>query len=529
MGIAVLAFLVLGCGFRVVRYAQNLPLWADECLLAVNFIGRGYLELLEPLDNGQIAPPLFLWIQRLVLNLSGFSEATLRLFPLLCGLASMFVFWRLARDAFPSQPRSVLLTVAIFAVSVHPIRHAAEAKPYASDLLVAVLLLALTVNWLRRPQQARWLWALCLLTPIGLALSNPATFVAGGVAAGLLLVIVRTGTGAVWIPYGCFLGAILVTSAILHGNFSMAQSAAAFEGLRQYWASSFPPLTNPPALCSWLISAHTGSCFAYPGGGSGGASTGTLLAFVVGAAVMIRHGDRPLAACLLAPFALAFLAAALRLYPYGGEARLMQFAAPSICLLTGHGAAALVGRLSPPNRRPWVTGGFLTALIGCGIAPQVVSFRVPYRMLCDLQSREFAQRFWSEQSRNAEVQCAHIDHGIDPSGVWQGRKAWYLCNQVIYSPARRPFAGRDQQDLSAEHPLRCVVYGHSADSLAVRDWLSRMPSHLMLRETHVHQIELKIGDGDPVTDQLLVFEFVPSRDRLMERTARGQDSLRRFH
>ena len=105
MAVATVVFLVLGCGLRIVRYAQNLPLWADECFLAVNFIERGYLQLLEPLDNGQIAPLLYLWIERLVLDLAGFSEATLRLFPLLCGLASMVLFWRLARCAFPDQPR----------------------------------------------------------------------------------------------------------------------------------------------------------------------------------------------------------------------------------------------------------------------------------------------------------------------------------------------------------------------------------------------------------------------------------------
>src|SRR5262249_39230200 len=156
---ATVAFVLLGCAFRLIRYAQNIPLWADECFLAVNFINRDYVELLNPLDNGQIAPLLYLWIERFVLNLAGFSESTLRLFPLLCGLASMVLFWRLARTAFPGEPRSVLLAVGIFAVSVHPIRHAAEAKPYASDLLVALLLLAPAAEWLREPCRARWLWA----------------------------------------------------------------------------------------------------------------------------------------------------------------------------------------------------------------------------------------------------------------------------------------------------------------------------------------------------------------------------------
>jgi hypothetical protein len=88
---AIAAFLVLGCVFRVIRYAQNLPLWSDECFLSVNFIDRGYRDLLEPLDNGQIAPPLFLWAQRFIIDLGGFSEWSLHFFPLVCGLASVFL------------------------------------------------------------------------------------------------------------------------------------------------------------------------------------------------------------------------------------------------------------------------------------------------------------------------------------------------------------------------------------------------------------------------------------------------------
>src|SRR3954449_13012584 len=83
---AIAAFLLLGGALRIFRYGQNLPLWSDECFLAVNFIRRGYHDLLQPLDNGQIAPLLYLWAERLVIDLTGFSEWSLRLFPLFCGL-----------------------------------------------------------------------------------------------------------------------------------------------------------------------------------------------------------------------------------------------------------------------------------------------------------------------------------------------------------------------------------------------------------------------------------------------------------
>ena len=57
---------------------------------------------------------------------------------------------------------------------------------------------------------------------------------------------------------------------------------------------------------------------------------------------MVRRGHGAMLACLTVPFGLAFLAAAVGRYPYGTEARLMQFAAPSICLLSGLGAAVAI-------------------------------------------------------------------------------------------------------------------------------------------------------------------------------------------
>ena len=46
---------------RIARYTMNFPLWWDEAFVAVNLIRRGYLELLRPLDYGQVCPILFLW------------------------------------------------------------------------------------------------------------------------------------------------------------------------------------------------------------------------------------------------------------------------------------------------------------------------------------------------------------------------------------------------------------------------------------------------------------------------------------
>ena len=81
----------------------------------------------------------------------------------------------------------LLLAVAIFATSFHPILHAADVKPYASDMLAALILLAIAFEWRRAPQQAGWMWAMAAFAPISIALSHPAIFVAAGIMVGLRL------------------------------------------------------------------------------------------------------------------------------------------------------------------------------------------------------------------------------------------------------------------------------------------------------------------------------------------------------
>jgi hypothetical protein len=518
-------FLALGCLLRIVRYAQNLPLWSDECFLAVNFIRRGYPELLRPLDNGQIAPLLFLWTQKLVIDLVGFSESSLRLFALLCGLSSVLLFWRFADLVLGSRNLAGLLAVGVFAVSLHPIRHAAEAKPYASDLLMALTLLVPAATWLHRREASGWLWVLAAVAPVALLLSNPAVFVAFGVGLGLVVPVWKAPQWPCRLALCSFGMLCIAVFGVQYITIGQTQSAGAMPGLRDYWTTSFPPLAEPWRLPGWLLWAHTGSAFAYPCGGARGASTATFVAFAAGAVVLARRGKGVIVACLIAPFVLALLGAVLGRYPYGSEARLMQFAAPGICLLAAQGAAAAVESIVSVRIRRGAIWVALSGLVACGIGPQIVSFMHPYRMLYDQQEREFARSFWPREARGAELACADLDFGLDQAGSWQGRRAWYLCNQMIYSPARRVGRSSSGRAISTAHPLRCVVFEDSAASPAVQNWLTRMERSLTLRDTKTIALEVTVGEGIPATEHWTVFEFVPRPGHASDEIARRNDKF----
>jgi hypothetical protein len=510
---AMWAFVVLGVLLRLARYAMHYPLWWDEAFVSVNFLKRGYLDLLRPLDYSQVSPILFLWVELTVVKLLGFSEWTLRLFPLLSALASVVLFRSLAGRIVRGLP--LLLAVAIFAVSYHPIRYAAEVKPYASDLLSALLLLAAAVEWWRKPQRARWLWVLAAMSPIVLALSHPAIFVAAGVALGLAPAVRRTRQRAVTVAYWAYAASTVGAFVALFAVFTRSQAAATLSVMRVQWVAAFPPLDDPLALVRWLITVHTGSMFAYPCGGERGASSLSCLLFAIGAFVLWHKRRRTVCLACLAPFAMGLAAAAIKRYPYGGvadgsPARVMQYLVPSICLLAGIGAAALVAVVRRLTPRLCLIRVSVLALGVIGIGPLAAEALHPYRTVHSHRAREFARRFWPALARDGEPLCLRWDADVAEWDSTNLNVAVYLCNQMIYSPHRR----RPRQPESAaaqDRPLRCVLPLADPALPRVFHWLAGMEQSHQLRKFREVTVDMTVSRAHPRTEHYFIYEFVPMR------------------
>jgi hypothetical protein len=514
-------FVGLGVFLRVARYLMDYPLWWDEAFLAVNFLRRGYLDLLRPLDYNQVCPILFLWAELTVVTLLGFSEWSLRLFPLVCSVLSVGLFRFAAGRVVRGVP--LLLALAIFAVSFHPIRHAADVKPYASDLLVALVLLALVFAWRKNPEQTGWLWMLPAAAPIALAISHPAIFIAGGIAVGLLPAILKAGAGrrGPWLAYVLFVASTMGTFLALYAVFTRTQASATLAAMQAQWTAAFPPRDDPLALLRWIATVHTGGMFAYPCGGEHGASSLTLVLFLVGTVALWRQGRRTLVLTCLAPFGLALAAAALKRYPYGGvahgsPARVMQYLAPSICLLTGLGTAAVLGRIARfrPRLGLWTLRAGLLALAGIGIVPLALDASHPYRAVHAQRARQFARGFWPEFTRDAVPVCLRWDLGL---GRWDSPNlnvAVYLCNQQIYSPARRRREPPQWHAISDAQPLRCVLpLADAREAAQAAAWLDAMqPAYrLRLRERRTLRVNMAEPGAPPRIEPYQIYEFVPGR------------------
>lgn len=483
-----------------------------------SFPRRGYLDLLSPLEYGQICPILFLWAELTAVKIFGFSEMSLRLFPLICGVSSVFLCRHVAGRILKGP--ALLMAVAIFAVSIHPIRHSAEAKPYATDLLVALGLLALALQWHSSPDRSRWLWMMIGLTPIALAASYPAVLVAGGIGLALAPSVWRTRRRGPGIAFAAYLVTIAASFALVSAGVAHRQQAGAVVALQKYWANSFPPLDSPGRLVKWLISTHAGSMLAYPGGGSRGASSATLIVVLIAAIVLWRRRQRTILALLVMPLGVALAVAAARHYPYGGEAHIMQYIAPAICLLAGLGLSTILQWIPRPDRRSAAIRGTALILAAVGIVAMLDEFRHPFRAIYDEQAREFARRFWPELARRGDFACLQWDFGVKTRKAPPARTSIYLCNQLIYSPRQRLAASpRSALDVPLR-PFRCVAFDEALiNSAQATAWLESIKASYELRKREDLAIPTIGLNMRPRDDRLTIFEFQPRPGRSAQQIA----------
>lgn len=478
----ILGFLVLGVAARVVRFGLNFPLWEDECFLCYNFIHRGYLDLLRPLDFHQVAPLLFLWTELTSVRLFGYAEWSLRLIPFLFSLGGLFLFRHLAGRLLSGF--ALVLAVGIFAVAYPGIRYAAEAKQYSADAFVALVLLIFAVEFWRNPRQGRWLWFLAAFVPLAVGMSYPAVFVAGGLSAAVFAVLWRERDVVRrehWLAWGAFNLLLLAGFATLFFLTTANQSGAELSFMSAYWQRAFLPLAEPWKIPQWLLRVHSGALYAYPVGGAHGGSALTFLCCLTALVVLISRRQTTLMLIVLCPVALTLVASALQRYPYGGHVKFSQHLAGPICLLMGFGGAWL-WNLHAHHRRRCRRVAFVSVLalllVGSGSIGRDVAH--PYKTTSDMRARAFARWFWFDSEQDCETVSVTGDLKQDFAPETKRHLTWsamYFVNQAIYSPRHRRRQPFRFDKVTSERPLRCVIYRDPKLPFRQRlfeQWLSRM-------------------------------------------------------
>lgn len=354
-----LACLLLGVLLRLAWFVPERSLWLDEALLASNIAERSLPALLEPLEGDQAAPPGYLALTKASVQLFGLHERSLRAPSLLASLAALIVFATWARRRLERTPAR--LAVALFASLPALVLYAAELKPYAFDLLAAVLVTCLAADLVASPRRGRLL-ALALVGVLAPWFSFASVFVLAG--AGLVLAVhgVRSRSIAPPVLLGV---AAAWTASFLAMWIGFASASAANENFARYWESSFLPL--PPTAARDLgllaravfrfVEAPFETRHALPTADFAPFAAGLVLC-LLGLGVLKRaREDRVALAVWVLPWLVAVLASASGHYPFVG--RFLLVFAPSIVWLL------VVGWHSTSTGRSWSAAILLgLALLG---------------------------------------------------------------------------------------------------------------------------------------------------------------------
>jgi hypothetical protein len=328
-----IAILIFGVVVRGRQYLTNRSFWLDEAFLANNFKTRGFLQLLEPLDNKQVAPIGFLWAEKLMANIFGLNEYALRLIPFLASIAAIYILYDLARVLI--SKRWGLIIAFAFTLPLTITYYASELKQYMTDLFIALLLFWTFYRFVFRKQNAWAVIALGVVGAVSIWFSNVTP-----------IILLSLGF-ALWIPMlnqfdlRKFLMLIscnllwLISFYIYYTNFIESNPHRA--GMMRYWASSFMP-HQPTEAIEWLINAFEALFKNATSSSVVSDLSGAL--FLIGVISIVIRKSKWHFTYLLMPIVIHLVLSYFQMYPFSG--RLVLYLIPLLILFEFIGIAFIV-------------------------------------------------------------------------------------------------------------------------------------------------------------------------------------------
>jgi Dolichyl-phosphate-mannose-protein mannosyltransferase len=353
-----LFFLFFGILVRLIQYINNRSLWDDEASIAINIVNRSYLGLINSLERNQAAPPGFLWIEKFFVQLLGNNEFALRLFPLIAGLISLFVFYKLA-IRYTSE-LAVPIAIALFSCLRYTLYYATEVKQYSSDIMVTLLAFWLLISLRYKILGKKQILFLSILGSIFIWLSHPAIFSLSGLELSFLLIARKKRRLNIILNRLPIYITWLLSFALLY--FLSISSAMQNNDLNDSWGDSYPDSWFDIV---WLLDAF-GRFFYHPLGFSGITDGVAIFAFICGCIAYYKTNRRVLL-FLTAPFLTTLIASYLHKYPF--RDRLLLFLAPFAILIIAEGIVFLITQF---RRYKYVTilGIFVLILL---VAPPAIN------------------------------------------------------------------------------------------------------------------------------------------------------------
>ncbi len=321
--------LLICVGFilRIAQYLSNRALWLDEIPIASSLISRSYVDLLKPLDNGQLAPFGFLWADKFFMDFLGPHELGLRLFPLVCGLLSVIIFYLICQKNFSNEVTSVAL--ALFVLNGPLIYFSSELKPYICDVLVSLCFFypGLKIIKMKDVKPIHFV-LLALAGGLSVWFSYPSVFV----LAALAIALIKPKDFKHQLSLGALTLVWLASFFGLHYLTRLNMDQGVSQMYQNYWNEYFVKIIS---LNIWDFRSsltHLLNTFKDP---AGFYFVGLALAFAIVGVIYIAREN--LRVCMLwaGPILMALLASQLEKYPF--VERLILFLVPSYILFVAVG------------------------------------------------------------------------------------------------------------------------------------------------------------------------------------------------
>ncbi|APW59321.1 glycosyltransferase family 39 protein [Paludisphaera borealis] len=333
----------VGVALRVWEYSSFRALYMDEEALLKNLVGVPIFDFGHVLSQDQLAPPGFLVVERLMLRSPLDELAAGRLFPLLCGLASMLLVVPLARRFV--DRRAVPIAAWFLALADHLIYYSAEIKQYSCDLVLAMAALLVAIPRDAERPTPRRIAALALLGVVAPWFSYPVVFVLAGVGFHWIArrAMVKDGRGVALAVGVCLAWLISFVGCFAVSHIIVSKR----DFLWVWWNFAFLPIPPHSANDARFVAETLANVFINPGSLLTPFSLAVTAVLASGLAVVgcVSLGRRWRGGLflLLAPLVFSLAASALRQYPFHG--RLILSLVPTYHLLLAEGIAA-VGRLT---------------------------------------------------------------------------------------------------------------------------------------------------------------------------------------
>lgn len=456
-------FVFCGALLRIRQYVADRSLWADEASLALNIVNRSFAGLFTPLDYDQGAPIGFLLIEKTMIVILGNKDYILRLFPLLCGLAAVYLMYRISLD---HTEVFGVLSLFMFSICSPAIYYSSELKQYSADIVVTLFILYYSLRFTDGEATGRDFLGLTIAGIVALWISYPSVFVLAGV--GLLLLYGRL-VRKISYPLAWILAVGMSWLINLWVIFRISlQQLAVNDHLQNFWQNDFVPLP-PWEHWGWFQNAYLKFLSA-----SMGISLPLPWYIVLSYSLVILFGFLSVRGSRKRQFMtglgvvttiLLLIASALHLYPISG--RFLLFLIPFLFLLMANGLKQILDMI---NRWNGSLARFLVLTLILGISWRPIFLATKNLITPPLKEHIKPALAYLEENRQGN-DLIYVYYGGLPAFMYYESMYNLSSADLIYGVMNQedPQKYRDQIDTLKGQDRVWFIFTHNCDTCIVHE------------------------------------------------------------